>query len=419
MRFLLYLGLSVALLYSSVFADHHGDHKKNEEHEKHDHSKEGKDHHHVKKPLPSQRIAPQNAKFGYDLFRQISSAHPSENIVLSPISIATALALLALGAKANTHDQIIEGIGFNMTEISEKEIHGGFQNLREVMSNKTELHLDSGNGLFISKEWNILDEFLDNAKKLYDSEVFSTDFQDNEVAKKQINSYVDKHTNGKIPEVLSSVDKEAVFILANFIYFRGEWEKPFEEEFTKEGDFHVSDKVTVKVPFMWKLSFFQAAFLEDADVVAIPYKGDANALIILPKEGKMKDVEDNLQDIVMKYVKTRHTGVLEVRVPKFSVESSFELKDVFAKLGIVDLFSNNADLSGITGAPNLMVSKALHKAKMSIDEKGTEAAATTVIEGIPTSLPPSVTFDRPFIFNIYDHTIKTSVFWAKITNPLK
>ncbi|XP_068108499.1 alpha-1-antiproteinase-like [Hyperolius riggenbachi] len=441
MRALLCLVLSVALLCSLVFADHHGDHgkkgsskgghKKKDDHEP-DHSKKGnhhhhhnhghdhKDHHHSNETWACHKLAAGNLQFAFEIFRQVTADHPSENVVISPISISTALALLSLGARGNTHDQIIEGIGFNISEISEKEIHDGFHHLLDVLNNdESGLHLDTGNGLFISKAWKLLDKFLDDAKNLYASEGFTVDFQDNEGAKKQINSYIEKKTNGKLTDVLSSVDKEAALLLVNFIYFRGKWEVPFEEEYTSEGDFHVSDKVTVKVPFMSRTGRYQVAFLGDATVVNLPYKGNASALFILPKDGKIKEVEGHFQNTVKKYKKSNRKMVVGLQIPRFSISGSLELKDVLAKLGIVDLFSDSADLTGVTGAPNLKVSKAIHKAKISIDEKGTEAAATTVVEAIPMSLPPTITFNHPFILSVYDHASKTVLFFAKIANPEK
>ncbi|XP_068110832.1 alpha-1-antiproteinase-like [Hyperolius riggenbachi] len=420
MRAVLYLGFIVAVLVSLVIADHHGDHGKKGEH-KDDHSKKGDHHHpqhHSTETLACHKIAPGNTKLAFNLFRQMTTDHPSENIVISPLSISTALALLSLGAKANTHDQIIHGMSFNLSETSEKEIHDGFHHLLDMLNDAdSELHLDSGNALFISQNWKILDQFLDDAKNQYRSEAFSVDFHQNEEAKKQINSYVEKKTNSKIPEAVSSVDKDAAMLLLNFIYFRGKWQSPFEEKFTVEKDFHVDDQKTVKVPFMSKTSFYQVAFLEDATMVSIPYKGNGSALFILPKEGKMKEVEADLLGAVYKFKQQAEKDLLRLQLPKFSASGSVDLKEALSKLGITDMFSDAADLSGITGAPNLKISKALHKAKLSIDEKGTEAAAVTVMEAIPMRLPPSVVFDHPFIGIIYSHLTRTSIFMFKVVNP--
>ncbi|XP_068108496.1 alpha-1-antitrypsin-like [Hyperolius riggenbachi] len=450
MRVLLYLGLSTALLLSLVFADHHGDHgeqgghkdchgKKGEKgdrhhhdhhhghhhhdhhHHHHGHHHHHHHHHHSNENLDIYKIAPGNAKFAFDLFREVAAEHPSENIAFSPLSISVAFALLSLGARAKTCDQILEGIGFNISQISEKEIHDGFHHLLEELNDDdSELSLDTGNGLFISKAWKILDQFLNDTKELFDSEAFSVDYQDNEAVKKLINEYVNKNTNGMIPEVLDSVEKETALILVNYIYFKGKWEVPFQEQRTQSGDFHVSDTETVKVPFMSKTGSYKVAYLDDATLVSLPYKGNASALFILPTVGKLQDVEANLKDIVKRFKKKNENTFLRLNIPKFSVEGSLDLKSILPKFGINDLFSNNADLSGITGAPDLKISKAIHKAKIQVDESGTEAAGTTVIEAVRFSMVlRSLTFDRPFIFAIYSHSTRSTLFLAKIANPAK
>ncbi|KAM5129320.1 uncharacterized protein ACMZJ9_019817 [Mantella aurantiaca] len=432
MRVLLFLGLSVALLFAVVFADHHKSQGKKQEqkddHEKkedsHHHHHHGRHHHghghhhghhhkhhHANETLACHKLAESNSNFAFDLYKQIAADRPSGNIVISPVSISIALAFLSLGAKAKTHDQIIKGIGFNTSEIPEKDIHNGFHHLLDVLNDDdSELHVDSGNGLFVSQTWKILDEFLDNAKKLYGSEVTNVDFSNTEDAKKLINSYVEKQTNGKIADVLSSVDKDTALVLVNFIYFRGQWENPFEEKYTKEGDFHVTKDKTVKVPFMSRTGFYDTAFLDDATVVAVPYKGNATALFILPKEGKLEEVEANLKGIVKKWKKSKQRDLADLSIPKFSIFGSFDLKEVLPKFGIADLFSDSADFSGITGAPDLKISKALHKAKINVDEKGTEAAGTTVLEAIPMMLPRKIDFNAPFLFTVYSKQTRNILF---------
>ncbi|XP_069601768.1 alpha-1-antitrypsin-like [Ranitomeya imitator] len=439
MRALLLLG--VALLCTLAFADHHkgkhkhdkddhydkDDHDNKDDHDhKDDHHKKGrhhgkKHHHHHNESMPCHKIAQYNSKFSFDLYRQVALDHPSENIVFSPVSISTAFAFLSLGAKAQTHSQIIEGIGFNTSEISEQEIHEGFHHLLHLLNDvDRELQLSGGNALFISQEHKILQTFLDQAKKLYHSEAFSTDFKNTEEAKNKINSYVEKNTHGKIADLLDSVDKDAIFVLINFIYFRGKWEKPFAEESTKEGDFHVNKNTTVKVPFMSRTGMYKVAFTDEAIVVSIPYKGDANALFILPNEGKLSEIEQNFdKEIIIKWKNSMQRRVVDLFLPKFSITGNLNLKETLNKLGVVDVFSDIADLSGITGDANVKISKAVHKAVLSVDERGTEAAGTTALEAIPMMLPPRVHFNHPFIFTLYDYKTKSILFAGRVFNPQK
>ncbi|XP_069805990.1 alpha-1-antitrypsin-like isoform X2 [Dendropsophus ebraccatus] len=423
MRIVLILG--VALLFTLAFADHEeGHHKHDHRDHKDGHHKKGEHHGdephlHLNDSLPCHKIMPYNSKFAFALFRQVVQDHPSENIVFSPLSISTAFAFLSLGAKSQTKSQIMGGLGFNTSEISEQEIHDCFQHLLGIMNDaERELQLSSGNALFISKEHNILQLFLDEAQRLYHSEAFSTDFKNTEEAKHQINSYVEKNTQGKIAELLDSVDQDAIFVLINYIYFRGKWEHPFDERLTEEGDFHVNKNTTVKVPFMSRTGMYKVAFTDEGTVVSIPYKGDANALFILPDEGKISQLEQNFNgELMLKWKKTMQRRLVDLFLPKFSVSGTINLKETLSKLGVVDVFSNNANLSGITGKANMKVSKAVHKAALTVDEKGTEAAGSTAFEAVPTMLPPRIIFNRPFKILMYDK--ETIFFGAKIVNPQK
>ncbi|KAM9294359.1 alpha-1-antitrypsin-like protein GS55-MS [Gastrophryne carolinensis] len=448
MRVLLYLALSVALFCALVLADHHkGDGKKDNQgkrrDEKDDHETKGGHHHHrhghhhghrrghhhghrrghhhhrhhSNESLPCHRIAKSNAKFAFELFSQLARDHSSENIVFSPVSISMALAFLSLGAKGQTKQQILNGIGFNISEISEKDIHEGFHHLLDMLNDENEFLLESGNALFISQAWNILQDFLDNAKNTYQSDAISVDFQNNEEAKKLINSYVEEQTNGTIKDILSSVSKEAALILVNYIYFKGQWENPFDQELTREGDFRVDENTVVKVPFMSRTGYYNVGFLDEAEVVALPYKGNMSALFVLPKEGKLESVEANLQYIVKKWKRTQRMGLVDLSIPKFSISGSLDLKEVLSKFGIVDMFSDKADLSDITGAKDLKISQALHKAKLNVHEKGTEATGVTLLEAVPMMLPPHIKFNRPFCIIIYSHDSNSFPFMSKLHNP--
>ncbi|XP_063803688.1 alpha-1-antiproteinase-like [Pseudophryne corroboree] len=430
MRGVLFLSLTVVLLCRVAFADHHKDHHdhKDDHHKDHhdhkdDHHKKGdhKHHHHSNESLACHRIANQNSEFAFKLFRQIVSENPSENIVYSPIGIATSLALLLLGARAQTHNQILEVLDFNTSKISENDIHESYNHLLEMLNKEdSELQLNNGNALFIENTRKIQPKFLDDAKNLYHSEAFSTDFKKPEEATKQINDYVAKNTHGLIPELLSTVSQDAALYLVNYIYFKGKWEHPFDEKDTTEGDFHVNENTTVKVPFMTRTGFYNVANNEDAIVIAIPYKGNASSLFIFPKEGKQKDVKENYSyAAIKKWKKSFHRQVVTLSIPKFSISSSLDLKEILSKLGLVDMFTDSADLSGITGAPSLKISKAIHKAVLTVDEKGTEAAGSTALEAIPMSLPLRVVGDHPFMISIYHPPSRSVLFTAKIANPEK
>ncbi|KAM4661872.1 alpha-1-antitrypsin-like [Discoglossus pictus] len=434
MKAVLFLCVSVALFISNAYGDHNGhdpshdndhhDHRHNHKNHKegHHHHPHGKGkHHHFNESVAYYKVAPANLEFAFELFHQVASEKPSKNIFFSPVSISTAFAMLSLGAKARTHNQILEGLGFNISERSEQDIHDGFQHLFHTLNDEdSELKLNSGNALFVEKNLELRKKFLDDVKKYYESEVHSTDFQNSEEAKSQINSFVEKKTNGKIKDLLDSVSQDAALILINFMVFRGQWVKPFDEEYTKECNFTVDENTVVKVPMMYETGHYNVVFDNKlgCKVVELPYKGNASAWFILPDKGKFKQVEDAFHISTLKnWKKAMSSQVIELRIPKFSISTNLDLKATLSKMGVTDVFSNQADLSGITEATNLKVSTAVHKAVLNVDEKGTEAAVATAVEAIPMSIPPSVELDHPFLLAIQHKLTNSFLFLGKVINP--
>ncbi|XP_039110503.1 alpha-1-antitrypsin-like [Hyaena hyaena] len=380
------------------------------------------EHDHAHHEVPAcHKIAPNLADFAFGMYRQVAHESNTTNIFFSPVSIATAFAMLSLGAKGNTHDQILEGLGFNLTERAESEVHQGFQQLLRTLNQPdSQLQLTTGSGLFINESVKLLDKFLQDIKNLYHSEAFSINFGHNEEAKRQINNYVEKGTQGKIVDLVQDLDKDTVFALVNYIFFKGKWEKPFEPEHTTEEDFHVDEDTTVKVPMMSRLGMFDVHYCDKLAswVLLMDYVGNATAFFILPDQGKMQQLEAMLsRDVLAKFLEKQHTRSANVHFPKLSISGTYDLKNVLRKLGITKIFTYEADLSGVTEGGHLILSEALHKAVLTIDERGTEAAGATFLEAIPMSMPPTVEFNRPFSLLIYDRNTKNIIFLGKVVNP--
>ncbi|XP_037687896.1 alpha-1-antiproteinase-like [Choloepus didactylus] len=369
----------------------------------------------------SHKIAPNLADFAFSLYRSVAHEPANTNVFFSPVSIAAALALVSLGAKGDTDKQILEGLQFNLTRRSEAEIHEGFQHLiRSLNQPDNQLQLTMGNGLFLNQSLKLVDKFLDDVKKLYHSEAFSVNFRDAEATKKEINAYVEKGTQGKIVDLVKDLDQNAVLALVNFISFKGKWEKPFDPEQTKDGEFHVDEETTVTVPMMSRLGMFDLHHCDELSswVLLMDYLGNATAFFILPDPGKLQHLEATLtKEHLSKSLEKRFTRSAILHFPKLSISGTYDLKPVLSKLGITKVFSTQADLSGITEDGPVMLSKGIHKAVLSIDEKGTEAAGATFVEAIPMSIPPTVKFDSPFLAVIYDKKTKTPLFVGKVTNP--
>ncbi|XP_009958701.1 PREDICTED: alpha-1-antitrypsin-like [Leptosomus discolor] len=411
------LCLLVAMLHLTVHSlthiYHHND-KPNATDPQEQHPREGD-------PLEScQWIVHSNTDFAFWFYRQATTQEPGKNSFFSPVSVSTAFALLALGSRANCQAQVLEGLAFNLASTWEEEIHNSFHHLLLLLNCPgSQVQLSVGNTLFMDKYLKPLKTLLKDIKKLYKGQVVSSNFQDSTEAKKEINDHIKNKTHGNIIQILKDLDPNTVVVIVNYIYFKAYWENPFNINGTHKDYFHVNAKTSVEVKMMTRDGFYKTYSDRNlsCEVVQIPYKGDVAALFILPSEGKMKQLEDALtKDTVAKWEKSLERQRIEVYIPKLSILGTYDLKKMFMNLGVTDVFSDRADLSGITGKPDVKVSKAAHTALLKIHENGTEAAAFIGTDFLPHSVPPAVKFSHPFLLLIVDQYTQI-ILMGKIVNP--
>lgn len=367
-----------------------------------------------------------NTDFAFSLYKELALKNPDKNIVFSPFSISTALAVLSLGARSKTLEEILEGLKFNFSKASEADIHQGFGQLLHMLSQQgDQVQISTGSAMFVEKSLQILTEFKEKARGFYQAEASTTDFQQPHEVKKLINDYVKKQTQGKIKDLISDLDKDALMVLVNYIYFKGKWKFSFDPRDTKESEFHLDKDKSVKVPMM-NIERLSTPYFRDEElfctVVELKYTGNANALFILPDEGRMQQVEASLQPEALRKWRDslRPKMIDKLSLPKFSISTDYSLEGILPQMGIREVFSTQADLSGITGSKDLRVSQVVHKAVLDVAEKGTEAAAATGGKVIPHCrkvITMTVYFNRPFLMFVSEANTQMTLFLAKIYNP--
>ncbi|NWY91223.1 A1AT protein, partial [Loxia curvirostra] len=375
--------------------------------------------------LPYVKLAPSNADFAFKLYKQISDESGDRNIFFSPLSISTAFAMLTLGARSNTLRELQEGLAFKLTQMEEQEIHEGFQRILQLLNDPhREEQLNMGNALFIDNQVELLPNFLDGVTNFYDAEPVYSNFQNLTQAIREINVYVETKTHGKIVDLVKSLDLDTLMVLINYVFFKGSWERPFSNLSTRDDDFFLDSKNSVQVKMMHQENYFNVRRDEKLScwVVEIPYKGNVTSFFVLPDEDKMKLVEDALlKETVSNWMRALEKRKIYLDLPQFSVSGSYDVKSLFQKMGVTEVFSDQADLSGVAKNLPLKVSKAIHKATVDVRENGTEAAAVTMLGAVPNSAqfppPPHITFNRPFLMMIIDKTTDGLLFLGKIVNP--
>ncbi|KAM7323597.1 corticosteroid-binding globulin [Alexandromys fortis] len=370
---------------------------------------------------PHRGLAPTNVDFGFNLYNRLAAMDPHKNVLISPVSISTALVMMSHGASGPTKTKLFQEEGFNITEMTEDEIYQSFQQLSHLLSQSdSHLKMNMGNAMFLDQSLNPRDSFLADIKKYHESEAVITKSWPE--ASQSINKYVESKTQRKMTDVFSEEDHKAPLVLVNYIFLRGMWQLPINPKNTKEEDFHVNETITVRVPMMFQSG--NVGYLRDTAIpcqlVQMKYLGNGNGttFLILPDQGKMDTVTAALnRDTVERWDKTLTKRQLNLYIPKVSMTGTYDLKDVLAGMGIADLFANQSIFSGITQDSLLQSSKMLHKALLQLDETG-EPTRTT--RGAPlevTSEPLTVKFDRPFIILMFDGFTWSSLLMAKIMNP--
>nr|XP_020856017.1 corticosteroid-binding globulin-like [Phascolarctos cinereus] len=240
-------------------------------------------------------------------------------------------------------------------------------------------------------------------------------------ALKQVNDSTEKVTQKEIADLAQGLDPVPVFVLMNHILFKGRWAKSFDSNVTGMQKFYTSENVSVDVSMMFQSGANNHLFDKELSctVVQLEYSGNATAFFILPDEGKMDQVVAALsRDTLNRWSQLLQDRHVDLYIPKLCISESYDLEDVLREMGMMDLFTNQANLSGITKEASVQLSEFLHKAVLSIDEKGAEAAADTALNVVFKSYHPVIKFDRPFLFIVFDHFTWSSLFLGKIMNPV-
>ncbi|XP_035300838.1 serpin A9 [Cricetulus griseus] len=379
------------------------------------------------KSNPASKVSPSNSMFAFLLYQRLVQESPGQNVLFSPVSISTSLAMLSLGARSATKMQILRSLGFDLMTMPEPTIHLGFEHLVHSLNVcHKDRDLRMGSVLFIRKELQLQVSFLDRVKKLYGAKVFSEDFSNTASAQARINSYVEKETKGKVVDVIQDLESQTAMVLVNHIFFKANWTQPFSTANTiKSFPFLLSEGTTVHVPMMQQTELF--AFGVDRElgcsVLQMDYRGDAVAFFVLPDKGKMLQLEKSLSARrLRKWGRSLQKRWIKVFIPKFSISASYNLETILPKMGIRDAFDGNADFSGIAKTHILQVSKVAHKAVLDVSEEGTEAAAATTSKLIVRSRdsPSSViSFNQPFLMLLLDKSTESILFLGKVENPTK
>ncbi|XP_047108921.1 serpin B6-like [Schistocerca piceifrons] len=374
---------------------------------------------------PFEAISHSNIDFTVDLYKVL--ANEPGNLFLSPLSIQVVLALVYFGAKGDTAKELERGLHLP----SDKQLtDNGINALMHQLNGSQNVLLDIANKIYLRNGSEIKKEFRQTADRFL-AGVEQINFAESEQSRKTINDWIESKTHGKIKDMIGkgTLDASTLMVLVNAIYFKGEWLKIFYEDETKATPFHLPSGATEDVDMMYVEDRFLYADVTElnSQALMLPYKDwRLNMMILLPKEvNGLQDLERNLDKFdPVKVVKGMTKSKVIVYLPRFKMEYSKSLKDTLITLGIESMFNPaKANFSGIVDG-DYVVSQVLHKAFIEVNERGTEAAAATVLiapgSSAPQFPPPTpVIFkaDHPFMFFIVDDITRTILFAGRLVKP--
>ncbi|XP_006892800.1 PREDICTED: serpin B10 [Elephantulus edwardii] len=388
-------------------------------------------------------------QFALEFSKKLAESAEGQNIFFSPWGISTALTMVYTGTKGATATQMAQVLQLNQQQDrkscpeSEKkrktEFNSGrdeaicsdFQALiSEINKPNNAYILKTANRLYGEKTYPFLSKYLEDMKNYFGAEPQSVNFVETpDQVRKEVNSWVEKQTEGKIPNLLSedAVGSTTRMVLVNALYFKGLWEHKFSAENTTEKPFRINSTTSKPVQMMSMKAKLPVFHIEQpqAKGLQLYYESrDLSLLILLPEDvGGLDQLEEAItyeklsewtsEDMMEQYQ-------VQLHLPKFKLEESYDLRSVLSGLGMSDAFNQSqADFSGMSSERNLYLSNVFHKSFVEINEKGTEAAAGSGSEIRFRIRVPSIEFnvDHPFLFLIRHDKTKCILFYGRFCSP--
>ena len=380
-------------------------------------------------PSEMETLVGGNSAFAFNLYQELKAK--DGNLFYSPYSISEALAMTYGGARGETEKQMQEAFQINLQQAN---LHPAFNNLDLQLAKRGQgaqgkdnkgFRLHVVNALWGQQGYSFLPAYLDLLAVNYGAGLRLLDFMNAaEQARQTINDWVSEQTEDKIKDLLpsGSVDSLTRLVLTNAIYFNAAWQSQFKPEATEDDKFHLLNGSDVAVRMMHQTDYFGYAEGDHYQAVELPYDGhELSMVILLPGQESFRAFEDGLSsEKVYEIIRSIKNRSVDLRMPKFKVESEFGLKETLSAMGMPIAFTDEADFSGMNGKRELVIKDVVHKAYVAVDENGTEAAAATgVVVGV-TSAPGDtveVTIDHPFIFCIRDIQTGAILFVGRVTEP--
>ncbi|RKX30023.1 MAG: serpin family protein [Candidatus Zixiibacteriota bacterium] len=370
------------------------------------------------------QVVQSGGDFGPDFFAQVVSENPDTNVVVSPLSVAMALAMAYNGADGTTREAIQTTLALD--NLTHQEMNEAFKGLIELLVGLDDkVTMSIANSIWLRDGFTPKQQFIKDNQQYLDAQVTSLDFG-NIASANVMNQWVNDNTNGLIKQIIEPpIDPLTMLFLINALYFKGDWANQFDPEYTTQQLFFLPTGTTTPCQLMKidkQLPYYENELFQAVD---LSYgKGLFHMMVLLPKPNVhvdyiIQEMSSNSWENWQNALANRE-GTLYL--PKFELEVGLQLNDALSALGMEEAFDPMlANFTNITDFIDLHISKVKHKVYIRVDEEGTEAAAATSVEGATTNIMPDnfeMRVDRPFLFVIHESHSGTLLFMGKVTRPL-
>ena len=372
-------------------------------------------------------------------FKLINKLYNDDNLVCSPLSLQYAMAMTANGASGETLEEITSFLGFEANEMN--ELNKFYKILLEQLpAVDLDITLKAVDALLVNDKFPLLPSYKNLVEDNYYAAVENMDFSNPSDVVTRLNEWAGLNTNGVInniinPEELS--DYAAAYIL-NALYFKAEWEGSvdnpmFIESNTESADFQLSNGTAISAEMMKSVRYYQYAEMDGYKVLVLPYaQGKYNMYVLLPDENNINGLIEKIQQTTWSEIlaNLKQDAEVHVQLPKFEIENKFNLAETLISLGVEKVFQKeDAELDNIFDIklahdPKVWIEKIIQQTKISVDERGTEAASVSIEEIGATSPGPGedpkiIYFhaDHPFMFVIGEKTSGTILFEGVVARP--
>ena len=330
------------------------------------------------------------------------------------------------GARGQTAKDMCQVLKFSPLKFN---VHASFRStLASMNAAQGEYKLSVADGIFVHKNFTVHQSFLSSLDYYYSAGFKALDFHgDARGSAKYINKWVEERTNHKIKNIVSPMAIEvSVMALANAIYFKGLWKCPFNPDNTKFAKFYAAPTWSTSGEMMIQTDRFRYSLNRrlGCQILEMPYKGDRLSMyILLPtRTYGLSSLERKLTfNSLTSALAKLYTRRLSVAIPKIKMKISKDLPDMLTAMGMGRAFRFDADFTGMSPIRHLFVSNVIHMAFIEVDEKGTEAAAATIVPMTCGAPPPPIhkdfVADHPFLFLIRDNITGSILFLGRLMTP--